>query len=179
MNSNIIKIGITGPESSGKTTLARWLSRAFETVWVPEYAREYLDTLQRPYVYSDLVEIAKGQMALEKKYAKEAKTFLFTDTDLLVIKIWSEYKYGMADKYILDNLKYNIPQHYFLCAPDIPWEPDPLRESRYERFVLFKIYEKELIKLKIPFTIIEGSREDRLSKCMEVLEGIEKPVDLV
>ena len=94
------KIIITGPESSGKTTLAKALAAHFKTVSVPEFAREYIDQLGRPYVESDLLEIAKGQLRLENEMAKRASNFLFCDTDLITIKIWALDKFGKCDPWI-------------------------------------------------------------------------------
>ncbi|MCD4735883.1 MAG: ATP-binding protein, partial [Bacteroidales bacterium] len=90
----IYRIAITGPESTGKSRLSAQLAEHFNTVWAPEYAREYLQKIQRPYTQEDLLEIAKGQKRMHEKMMKFARNILFCDTEMLVIKIWSEFKYG-------------------------------------------------------------------------------------
>ena len=97
------KIAITGPESTGKSTLARKLADHYKTVWVPEYARTYIDKLKRPYEQHDLAEIAKGQIFYEKDLIQKASEYLFCDTELTVIKIWSEYKYGNIEPFLISE----------------------------------------------------------------------------
>ena len=112
-------IVITGPESTGKTTLCKQLAAHFDTQWIPEFARSYIDDLNRPYLKKDLLEIAKGQMELEKKTTQKSNKPVFLDTSLEVIKIWSEYKYGICDDWILEQLKKRKHFLYLLCQPDI------------------------------------------------------------
>jgi len=93
----IKKIAITGPESTGKSELAKKLAKHYNTVWVPEFSREYIDNINRPYDYDDIIEIAKGQLNREKEAEKKANKFLFCDTELIVAKIWSEFKYSIIN----------------------------------------------------------------------------------
>lgn len=164
------RIAITGPESAGKTTLAQALAAGFGTVWVPEYAREYLDKLGRPYVFEDLEAIARGQRELEEQYARRAHRYLFCDTDLLVIHIWSEYKYQQTSPFVLESLNSRPYDLYVLCSPDIPWEYDPLRENPGEREELYQLYKKELEARSMPFIEVSGSLEERVARVsLEVL----------
>jgi NadR type nicotinamide-nucleotide adenylyltransferase len=158
------RIAITGPESAGKTTLAQALAGHFGTVWVPEYAREYLEKLGRSYVFEDLEAIARGQCELEEHYARRAHRYLFCDTDLLVIKIWSEYKYQQTAPYILESLSGRPYDLYVLCGTEIPWEYDPLRENPGEREELFQLYKKELADQAMPFIEVSGSLEQRVAR---------------
>ncbi len=168
--SPIKKIIITGPESSGKTTLAKQLAAHYETVWVPEYARSYLDSLNRDYVFEDLSEIAKGQIKLEESLEPKANTFLFCDTSMLVMKIWSEFKYGKCNPEILRQLELRKKEVFLLCGTEIPWEFDELRESQNERETLYKIYKKELLNMGASFLEIQGSPEERLYQVVEYLK---------
>jgi NadR type nicotinamide-nucleotide adenylyltransferase len=159
----IKKIVLTGPESSGKTTLAKRLAEGHNTLWVPEYAREYLENLGRPYEESDLLEIARGQVKAEAKALRKAEKLLFCDTGMLVLKVWSEVKYGGCHPFIQEQLQSGRYDLFLLCAPDIPWEPDPLRENPDDRHLLYEIYKKELKNLSLPFVEIFGDVEERLT----------------
>ena len=103
--SLVKKIAIVGPESTGKSTLAEGLAKHYQTVWVPEYARGYLNKLGRGYDQSDLIKIAQGQLGLEDECVNDAKRFLFCDTNLVVIKIWSDFKYGNCAPEILQRIR--------------------------------------------------------------------------
>jgi len=149
-----LKIVITGPESTGKSTLSKQLSEYFEQPWLPEYARTYLNIIQRPYDRNDLVEIAKGQIKNEDDLFSTAPPLVFLDTSLEVLKVWSEWKYNFCDQFISNNLKARPADLYLLLSPDLAWENDPLRENPHDREIIFNIYKKELKKLDRPFEII-------------------------
>lgn len=136
------KIIITGPESSGKTTLCKNISAYLNIPFAEEYARKYLQNIKQNYTQEDLIKIAKGQLKSEKN-----KKIL--DTDLITIKIWSNYKYGTCDDWILDQINNQKDKNriYLLCKPDLPWKADSLRENPGDRMELFKIYKKELSEL--------------------------------
>ena len=126
----IKKIVIIGPESTGKTTLCERLAQYYESIWCPEFAREYLMTHRADYNYEDLLTIAKGQIDLEEKFISKApdQSLLFIDTDMYVMKIWCEFVFNKCHRFILDQIvkrEYNL---YLLCDVDLPWAPDELRE---------------------------------------------------
>ena len=162
---NSPKVIVTGPESSGKTTLCKALAKHFNIPFTKEYAREFLNQLNRDYIQDDLLEIAKGQLEAEHNSQ-------LLDTDLITIKIWSEYKYGNCAKWVTDKIEEQKKENrfYLLCRPDIPWKADPLRENPFEREELFKIYKKELERLGAEYTIIEG--ENRLESSIEIFRSI-------
>jgi nicotinamide riboside kinase len=165
----MIRIAVTGPESSGKSTLSSSLASLVNGVLIPEYAREYLTKTNGLYTQSDLDDIAKGQLSMWENVENE---HVICDTEMLVLKIWSEYKYGTCSTFISDALQKQRFDHYFLCRPDIPWEEDSLREHPHERAKLFEIYRMELIGLQAPFTILEGSNETRIQKCLNVINTL-------
>jgi NadR type nicotinamide-nucleotide adenylyltransferase len=165
------KVVITGPESSGKSTLSKHLSESLFTPHVREYAREYLASLDRAYNKSDLSQIAKGQIDLEEDIVCQTPSYLICDTDLLTIKIWSEYKFGSCDLEIINLLMANLPDLYLLASPDFPWEDDSQRESPDNRDRLFSIYKAEIIKLGIPYVILSGSESKRLERAMEIFSN--------
>ena len=169
-NVSIKKIVLTGPESSGKTTMARSLAEHFDTVWAPEFAREYLSELGRPYREEDLLHIAQGQLALEDSYAKKAREVLFCDTSLIVLKVWSEFKYGRCHPFILEALEERTYDLFLLCQPDIPWAFDPQRENPGDRDVLLDIYRTELQSNGQKFIEVSGKGDARLFQTLDFLE---------
>jgi len=165
--SDLVKVVLYGPESTGKTTLAKRLAAHYHTVWVPEYARDYLqkkwDEKQEICALNDLIPIAEGQMALENTLAKKANSILISDTDLLVTKVYSEaYFDGFCDplleKYALQN-EYDL---YFLTGIDVPWVEDDLRDRPNEREHMFNLFQTTLEKYQRTFIILEGNAEKRL-----------------
>ena len=153
---------MTGPESSGKTTLCKALSEHFKISFTEEYAREYLNTINREYKEEDLLEIAKGQL-------KSEQNTQLLDTDLITIKIWSNYKYGNCNNWILEQIEKQKVENrfYLLCKPDLKWDYDPLRENPTNRNELLEIYKQELENLGHKFLIIKG--EDRNEQAIESL----------
>lgn len=164
------KIAITGPESTGKSWLAEKLSQHYNCPWVPEFARTYLDSISRPYEEADLLTIARGQARSEDELAKRSALFLFCDTDLTVIKIWSEVKYGRCHPWILDELSRREYSLYLLMDTGLPWEPDPQREHPEKRDYLFSLYSKDLANRKVPYKIISGLWDERLENAIRVIE---------
>lgn len=162
--SPLKKIVIIGPESTGKSTLTQALANKFDEPWVEEFARRYLENLLRDYTYEDLLEIAKTQLALEDEKEKTAKQLLFCDTDLHVIKVWSEYKFKKTDPWILEQIKKRKYHLYLLTDIDIPWQEDPLREHPEPamRKYFFDQYHQLMLDGKTPFVGLSGNLEKRI-----------------
>ncbi|MCF8367980.1 MAG: ATP-binding protein [Bacteroidales bacterium] len=163
------RIAITGPESTGKSQLAESLARHFNSAWVPEFARQYINELNRPYTYDDILIIARGQMEMESRLTDSISGFLFCDTELIVTKIWCVYKYGQCHPWILDRLDQQQYDLYLLCDIDLPWQPDPQREHPLHRSELFQLYIQELKQRKFPFHIVTGRGSQRLENALEIL----------
>ncbi len=149
------RVAITGPESTGKTKLALWLAAEYQTLWVPEYAREYLEKNGQDYKLEDVEAIARGQLARENAAAKSVRKVLFCDTDLLVTKIWCEVVFGVCPEWIKQQFHTHQYDLYLLCYPDIPWEPDPLRENPDNLKELFELYRKTLKENNLPFQVVK------------------------
>lgn len=166
------KIVVIGPESTGKSTLSKALAEELGTVWVPEYARGYLEELNRDYTEEDLIVIAKGQLKLEDELYEQASGFLICDTDLYVIKVWSEAKYGKCDKWILEEIAEHKCDLYLLTDIDMPWEDDPLREhpNPEERLYFFNIYKDIVASSCIPFEIVSGNPLERLKSSLDAIK---------
>ena len=160
-NPNVRKVVILGPECTGKSELSEYLANHFSTVWVEEYARTYISSLPRPYEPEDLPVIARGQLSLEDTVAPKANRVLICDTDLYVIKIWSQFKYGFVHPDILKSIATRKYDLYLLSYIDVPWAYDPQREHPEQRDELFDLYHQEMLRQQVPFTIIRGTREAR------------------
>ncbi len=177
--SDCIKVVFFGPESTGKTTLSRQLARHYNSVWVQEYAREYLqdkwNNERKTCEVKDLVPIAKGQIALENDLAQKTNSVLICDTDLLETKVYSEAYYAgtcdpILDKYAIKNT-YDL---YFLTYIDTPWEADDLRDKPLERERMFKAFEDALIKYNRPYVLLKGSKTERLNEAIKHIDKLIK-----
>lgn len=181
INANIARVVLFGPESTGKTTISRHLARHYNTVWVREYAREYLqdkwNNERKTCENSDLLPIAKGQMKLENELAKKADRILICDTDLLETKVYSEEFYGGFVDPVLEKAA-NINQYdlYLLTYIDTPWEADDLRDRPEQRLEMFHAFEKALKKYNRPYILLKGDLKTRLEiaikKIDEILESL-------
>lgn len=167
-----LKIVLTGPESTGKTSLSISIAKYFNTLWNPEYARFYLSRLGRPYQYHDITNIAKGQIAWEFIWYKQCNQILVCDTGILVPKVWSLFQYGKCDKWIEKTFKKNKYDFYFLCGADFPWVYDPLRENPTNRAKIFEMYKLELEQANYPYIELNGDFATRESKIIEVINHL-------
>lgn len=163
----MIKLAITGPESTGKSTLAEALAAHYSVPVIHEFSREYLTKLDRDYVQSDLDKIAEGQ--LRSTCAKVGQEILVSDTEMLVLKVWSEFKYGTCSPYIEQLWDDQIFDLYLLCSPDIPYEEDPLRENPYDREELFEIYRSHLEERGENYIIISGDPQQRFDQAIKAI----------
>ena len=166
------KVTIVGPECTGKTDLSQFLASHFKTTWVTEYARAYLNKLTRPYDSTDLIKIAHGQLRLEDEWLQDANRFLICDTNLLVIKVWSEEKFGTCDPEILKLIQRRHYDLLLLTNIDMPWENDPQREHPDRREYFWNIYQKEAANSGIPVVEISGERSMRQSKAIQAIEQL-------
>lgn len=177
-DSEIIRIAIYGPESTGKTTLASELADHFKTAWVPEFARDYLqekwNASAQTCQESDMLPIAYGQMQLENEKLTIANTFLFCDTNLMVTKVFSGVYYNYCDPKIDEAAKKHHYDLFFLTDIDVPWEKDDLRDKPDGRATLFKIFKQALIDNNKPFIILSGDKQERLTKAITILEDLLK-----
>ena len=179
--ANLIKIVLFGPESSGKTTLSKLLARHYKTVWVPEYAREYLQNKwnneRKTCENSDLLPIAFGQLKLENEFAKNADRVLICDTDLLETMVYSQEFYGgFVDPLLEKAAKENTYHLYLLTYIDTPWEADDLRDRPNERLEMFNAFEAALVKYNRPYVLIKGDIETRLATAIFEIDAILKDI---
>ncbi|MEX2230942.1 MAG: ATP-binding protein [Cyclobacteriaceae bacterium] len=170
--AGIKKVVILGPECTGKSELSQYLASEFKTEWVKEYARSYLNDLDRLYGPEDLPVIAMGQLSIEDDMVSKANKVLICDTDLYVIKVWSNFKYGYCDQEILRSIAIRKYDLYLLTHIDIPWTPDPLREHPDQRELLYELYLHEMRCQAVPFVEIKGSRKQRRKVASESIKNL-------
>ena len=231
----IRKVAIIGPESTGKSTLCTQLAAHYQTLWVPEYAREYLETKGTSYTYDTLLEIAKGQVSSEERYLEQIKSrvqndqskqsdvpfthpdnsgstihttstinstsgyqhstdhpdkshpveadttqnhsaypLLFIDTEMYVMKVWSEFVFRKCHQWIIDQAADRQYDLFLLCNVDLPWTYDALREypTPEPRQQLFRMYHDIMVNQPVPWVIIKGDYEERLSSAIAAINRI-------
>ncbi|MBX2935279.1 MAG: ATP-binding protein [Ferruginibacter sp.] len=177
----IKKIVVIGPESTGKSTLCKLLATHFNTIWVKEYAREYLLKHGTNYTFENLLSIAKGQIEGEEngisKLAQQQNgnnKLLFIDTDMYVMKVWCEFVFEKCHHWILNRIAERKYDLYLLCNVDLPWVKDELREypDLASRKKLYKHYKDILINQNVPWVDISGDYEQRLAKAIDAVHAI-------
>ena len=178
-SSDLIKVVLFGPESTGKTTLSGQLAQHYNTVWTPEFMRHYLqekwDNEGKVCERKDIIPIAQGQMQLENELSLQANKLLICDTNLLELKVYSEVYYdGFVDSELENAALENTYDVYFLTYIDTPWEADDLRDRPEGRAEMFAAFENTLIKYKLSYILLKGDQETRLRKATEVIDRLLK-----
>jgi len=168
VDKKIKKIITTGPESTGKSTLALELANHLETQYVPEFARTYLDCIKRPYREDDLITIAKRQRELELFLSKKSNQYLCCDTSMLVLKIWSEFRFGKCHPWIKEAFQ-KEEGLFVLCGTDVPWAFDPQRENPNEREEIYQLYKIALVDYGKEFVEVSGDQNARLEMVLSYL----------
>ena len=175
--NKVFKIVLFGPESTGKTTLAKRLAAHYDTNWVPEYAREYLqkkwDNNKGTCSLEDLPIIMEGQSKLEDKLVEKSNRLIFCDTNTVVTQIWSETHFnGYCSKEILYNAKNSNHDFYLLTDIDIPWKKDDLRDRPNERRKMLNIFKTKLDQYKFSYKLISGSLKTRIQESIKIIDKI-------
>ncbi len=176
---NIKKIAIIGAESTGKTVLCEQLALQFNTVWVPEFAREYFNNSDiYKYTLADLEHIALKQVELEEALRKKANAVLFCDTALITLKIWAELEFGTCPDSILNLMKRNPYDYYLITNNDVVWEPDLQRLNKFSREKIFEMNKMEAILEKVSFGIVQGTSELRVLHAKEQIRSFQNKQSL-
>lgn len=172
-NDQLIKIAIVGPESTGKSTIARALATSFNTICVPEFAREYCQGLNRNYTLEDELNIFHGQIALEQQLASSAQhNLLICDTMALTVKIWCDHLFGGTPPPILEQLNDLSYDLYLLMNIDLPWEDDALRDFPDLREHFMQVWHQELQAIQANYVVISGLGDVRFDNAKKAVERI-------
>ncbi|OOQ57602.1 AAA family ATPase [Mucilaginibacter pedocola] len=169
--SDIIKIAVVGPESTGKSHMSVFLAKHYNTVWVPEYARGYCEKLPAPPTWQDEINMFHGQLALEQELLPKANKLLICDTTFITVKVWSDEMFGKSPQEVLDELPRHPYDLYLLLNIDLPWEDDPLRDFPHMREHFMAIWYKELEALNANYTLISGTGQDRYENAVMAVDS--------
>jgi len=169
--SQIKKIAIVGPESTGKSTMSAYLAEYYHTVWVPEFAREYCEKLTAPPTWQDEINMFQGQLALEKELLPQANQILICDTTFITVKIWSDHMFGKSPQEVLDELPKQHYDLYLLLNIDLPWQDDPLRDFPNMREHFMAVWYKELNELNANYVLITGTGDERYQNAVNAIDG--------
>ncbi|MET4082354.1 NadR type nicotinamide-nucleotide adenylyltransferase [Pedobacter sp. UYP30] len=171
MNKQIKKIAIVGPESTGKSTLSIQIAKHYCVDWIPEYARYYCATLNRPCTLQDEENMFFGQLALEDAVlATTEKDFVICDTTFVTVKIWSDEMLGETPQVVLDALPERTYDLYLLMDIDLPWQDDPLRDFPNQRGYFMEVWHKELKALNASYKVISGLGEERFENAIGAVD---------
>lgn len=169
-SSTVKKIAVVGPESTGKSTIAAQLAEYYNTIWVPEFARGYCETLTAPCTWQDEINMFHGQLELEKSLLPKANKLLICDTTFITVKIWSDYTFGKAPQEVLDELPKHPYDFYLLMDIDLPWQDDPLRDFPHLREYFMEVWQRELRALNATYKVISGSDSQRIQNGISAID---------
>ncbi len=166
---------VTGAESTGKSELTQWLAGKFDAPYIPEYAREYIQNLNRKYNYQDVEKIAEIQVKQLNSLKNCDSSFVFADTWLIITKVWFEVVFKKVPVWLEDEIR-NTPIDLFLvCNTDIPWQSDPVRENGgKQRLVLQNLYIDNIKAFNFKFEMVEGTGTDRFSNALKIIERLKE-----
>lgn len=170
MPDEIKKIALIGPESSGKTTLCLELAAHFRTSWVPEFAREYISSLNRKYTLRDIDHCAQEQIKSENVLLKSANRFIFCDTEMIIAKVWCEDVFKTTPVWIEEMIETHRYDLFLLTLPDIPFQQDDVRENPHRREFFFDWYKRELEERKFKYEVIGGKGQERFLNALGAIK---------
>ncbi|MDE2481985.1 MAG: AAA family ATPase [bacterium] len=171
------RIGVVGSESTGKTTLSRRLSAHYQTLWVPEYGREY--TLVKyqagasgEFLADEFYHIAREQQRREDEAARSANRLLICDTDVLATKIWYERYLQMPAPWI--PIAPSRIALYVVPFPDTPYVQDEIRDAEHLRFWMYERFVEEIEKLGVPHVVLQGTFDERYEQAIAAIDALDE-----
>jgi len=166
----MLKVVLTGGESTGKTELAHALARHFDEPVAEEFVRAYAAARGGQLGFADHGPIAKGQMAAEDAAVAHAKQIVFLDTDLVSTVVYCEHYFGRCPPWIVDEARKRAGDLYLLLKADIPWVADGIRDRGDRRDEMHRLFRDKLVELGVTYAEIGGDRQARLTAALQAIE---------
>ena len=171
-SDNLIRVVLTGSESTGKSVLALQLAERFNAELAPEFVRDFAVRKGAPIEFEDADEIARGQIDLEDEHARRAQKLLIQDTDLLSTVVYSGHYYGRCAKWIVDVARARRPDLYLLLDIDVPWIPDEVRDREDRRDDMQQLFRDAVAESGAPYVVINGSWNERFQRARDAIETL-------
>ncbi|MBP6335063.1 MAG: ATP-binding protein [Bacteroidia bacterium] len=169
---SMLRVALIGPESSGKTSLCKLLSAHYNTAFVPEYSRSYVEKLNRNYTEEDVLHCIQEQFNTEKSIIQNKYKIIFVDTDAIMGKVWLEDVFKKCPQWVEEIIQQFPYDLYLLTFPDLEFEADPVRENPHRLGFFFDWYESELIKRKLNYRVVKGSSTARFENALQFVEEL-------
>ncbi|MCA4899617.1 MAG: AAA family ATPase [Bacteroidota bacterium] len=154
------KVCLYGPESTGKSVMAKKLADLYQTEWVPEVAREFVSS--NVFTVEEIVKIGNAHVARIAEKEKIANRFLFCDTDIITTQIYCNYYLHTVPPVLFELEKQVRFDAYFLFDIDVPWVADGMRDLSHLRKQMFETFKSELERRSLPYTFVQGNWDQRL-----------------
>lgn len=167
----MIRVVLTGSESTGKTTLASRLARHYDAQYVPEFVRTFAENKGGAISFSDHGAIAHGQMALEEEHIARAKDLVIQDTDLLSTVVYCEHYFGRCPAWIIEAAAARRPDLYLLCDIDVAWVADGVRDRGHQRDDMQGLFRDAVVRSGAPMAEISGRDEERFIRATEAIDA--------
>ncbi|HEY5088180.1 MAG TPA: ATP-binding protein [Gemmatimonadaceae bacterium] len=171
-SADLIRVVLTGSESTGKTAIACQLAEHYGAELAPEFVREFAVRKAAPIDFADTEQIARGQMALEDEHTTRATRLLIQDTDLLSTVVYGGHYYGQCAEWIKQAARYRRPNLYLLLEIDVPWVPDEVRDRETRREEMQQLFRAAVAASGSPYAVIQGGWEQRLQRAREAIDGL-------
>ncbi len=167
-----VKIVVTGPESSGKSKLCEQLAAHFNAIWIPEFARIYLEGHGPKYDFQLLLKMEKMHLRHQQEFLKDQPKIVFLDTDLINYLVWEKLVFNKQHKWLREAAEKESGHRYLITYPDLPWEADPLREHPKEGMLIFDHHLREVANRSRPYRVVKGRGDKRLQNAIIITEEL-------
>ena len=167
----MIRVVLTGSESTGKSSLAWRVAKHYDADYVPEFVRGYAEKKGGVLSFRDHGPIARGQMTIEDEHIATGKPLLIQDTDLLSTVVYCDHYFGQCPRWIVDAANDRKPDLYLLCDIDIQWVADGVRDRGHLREEMQKLFRDAVVRSKVPFALVTGNGEERVTRTIEAIDA--------
>ncbi|MDQ2889006.1 MAG: ATP-binding protein [Gemmatimonadota bacterium] len=170
--AGLIRVVLTGSESTGKTTLAEELAALYGAELAPEYVREFAVRKGGEILYEDTDEIARGQIAIEDAHAARARQLLIQDTDLLSTVVYCNHYYGQCEEWVVKAARLRRPDLYLLLEIDVPWVRDEVRDREGAREEVQQMFRHAVAASAAPVVVVRGDWAERLRIARAAIDAL-------